>query len=291
MNKKDEDSWKTANRPPVCTSNPIEHLIPSEGKYETLRTVRQECIDHYGQDIISECNKRKVCLSKTCMGRELPWKSETALPYLKELTKGQKIENGLLFIKTDCSTCPIVKSCSSVCDQVANYINRDKTSEPQMTAKEYIEKVPVINVDTTNTSDFSATVPWDALSERRRKVIKMHLYDRRDFKYIAHKLGLNNQARAKYEYYAALTTISEYAIMREFLEESIEKLTSKQQEVLSLVYFDNHTLCEAAEHIKVSKQAVHQMISRVISKYSIKWKRFVWKRGNRVVYNVPKILR
>ena len=287
----DEKQWKKLNKPPACTSNPIEHLIPNKDKYEILRQIREECIDHYGQDIISECNKRKVCLTKKCLGRELPWKSPTALPYLQQLTKTQEIQNGEMFVKTDCSSCPLVKACSNPCSQVLDYIQRDRSMEPQMVAKEHSDKLYAAPIENVDTNTFTTNIPWDALTDRRRKVIKMHLYERRDFKYIANKLNLNNQARAKYEYYAALTTVSEYAIMREFLEGKINKLTEKQQKVLSSVYYDNNNLCEVAANLGISKQAIQQMISRVVNKYEITWPRFVWKKGNRVIYNVPQILK
>lgn len=287
----DEKDWKKLNKPPACTKNPIEHLVPQEDKYEILRTIRQECIDHYGQDIISECGKRKICMTKKCMGRELPWKSPTALPYLKELAKTQNIQNGLLYVQTDCSTCPFAKSCTSVCDQVSDYISRDRTIEPQTIASEHADKMAAVPVDNTSLSTFTTNIPWDILSIRRRQVIKMHLYDRRDFKYIAHKLNLNNQARAKYEYYAALTTISEYATMREFLKDHLDLLTDKQKNVLQSIYYDNNKLCKVAKDIGVSKQAVQQMVARVVNKHEIKWPKFVWKRGNKVIYNVPRILK
>lgn len=283
--------WKEINKPSVCTTNPLEHLIPKNERYETTRKMREECIDHYGRDIVSECSKRKVCLSKKCMGRELPWKSETALPYINELAKTHKIENGLLIIDTDCSSCPMVKSCSSTCNQVTDYVKRDKAMEPQMIAKERSDDLTGEFYDNEDTNTFTANIPWDVLSERRRKVIRMHLYDRRDFKYIANTLMLNNQARAKYEYYAALTTVSEYVTMREFLNENLGDLTDKQQDVLSNVYYDNKNLLDVAVDLGVSKQAIQQMISRVVNKYNIKWPRFVWKSGNKVIYNVPKILK
>ena len=286
-----DKDWKKINRPPACIGNPIEHLIPYENKYEILQQIRQESIDHYGQDIISQCNKRKVCLSKKCMGRELPWKSPTALPYLKELAKTQDIQNGELFIKTDCSSCPLVKTCNSPCQQVTDYINRDSDMEPQMVSKEHSDNLHATPIDNADLNTFTTNIPWDALSDRRKKVIKMHFYERRDFKYIAHKLSLNNQARAKYEYYAALTTISEYATVREFLETNLKHLTVKQQQIMYSVYHDNNSLCNVAANVGVSKQAVQQMISRVIHKYEIKWPKFVWKKGNKVVYNVPKILK
>jgi len=284
------EDWKQSHRAGVCTSNPIEHLIPADELQAVVEAVRQECVTEYGHDVLGECSKRKVCFSKKCLGRELPWKSKTAVPYLKELTKTDKIENDLLFIETDCSSCPIVTTCKTPCKQVTDYLNRDRNTAIKTSANEPFDSVYTIP-DNDNTTSFTTNIPWDALSDRRRTVIKMHLYDRRDFKYIAKELNLNNQSRAKYEYYAALTTVSEYAIVREFLTDNLLKLTDKQQAIMKRVYYDNITLVDVAKEVKVSKQAIQQMVTRVVNKHNIKWTKFVWKKGTKIVYNVPKVLK
>jgi DNA-binding CsgD family transcriptional regulator len=285
-----EKKWKKINRPAACNSNPLDNLITGPDRYDILQKIRQECIDIYGDDIISECNKRKVCFTKKCLGRELPWKSPTAAPYLKRLEETQNISNELMYVSTDCSACPMVKSCASVCAQVSDFISRDKITEPAMNKKQFLEKTVTKTIDNSNERLFAADIPWDALSGRREQIIRLRLYDRHDFKYIASKLNLNNQARAKYEYYAALTTVSEYIVMREFLATNPE-LTVRQKAVLDLVYTSNYKLCQVAEKLGVSKQAVQQLVDRIISKFGIKWPRFVWKKGNRVVYNIPTLLR
>lgn len=286
-----EKQWKYTNKPAVCTANPIEHLLPKDTRLAIINKIKQESMEIYGEDLLTQCNKRKICFTKKCLGRELPWKSPTALPYLLELAKSQKIENELLFIETDCSLCPLVNSCGSPCGQIRDYLARDKTTGPQITSKSNYDKNEIKQVDMENNTKFSINIPWDSLSSRRREVIKLHLYQRHDFKYIADKLKLNNQARAKYEYYAALTTISEYATMREFLNNNSKKLTGKQKKVLELVYMDNRKLQDVADDIGVTKQAIQQMIARVIQKYNIKWPKFVKKQGTRVIYNIPSLLR
>jgi len=285
-----DESFKQSHRTAVCVSNPIEHLIPKDCSQAILEAIKQESIAEYGYDVLGECSKRKVCFSKKCLGRELPWKSKSAFPYLEVLTKTNKIENDLLFIETDCANCKIFDSCKKPCNQVTDYLNRDRNVAIKTSANEPFDSVYTIT-DNGNTTTFTANIPWDALSDRRRAVIKLHLYDRRDFKYIAKELDINNQSRAKYEYYAALTTVSEYAIVREFLSKSLSKLTEKQQVIMKRVYYDNVTLVDVAKESGVSKQAIQQMVTRVVTKHNIKWTKFVWKKGTKIIYNVPKVLK
>ena len=291
MTTKQLESWKKQNKPPACTSNPIEHLIPVENRQEILNKIKQESIDEYSYDVLAQCKKRKVCLQKTCMGRELPWKSPTAKPYLDELAKTQKIENGFLIIKTSCTDCPIRTKCSSTCDQINDFIKRDKTKSPRIISDIYSSNKKSTIHDQKNHNTFSADTPWDILSNRRRKVIQLRQFQNKEYKYIAYKLGLNNQARAKYEYFAALTQISEYSIVREFLRENVEKLTEKQKLVLMEMYYNNKTATETAKIIGTTKQAVQQMQKRVFAKFNVSWKIFVKKRGNKVEYDIPEGLK
>lgn len=287
----DESKWKKLNKPPACSKNPIEQLIPLSIRSEVVQQIKQECIDLYGSDILSECSKRKVCLSKSCLGRELPWKSPTALPYLRILEGTQNIQNGNLYVATDCSVCPIVKSCTSPCHQITDYITRDKVKEPKLINKDNAEKQHIpFSFDSIKES-IVTNIPWDTLTPRRKSVIEMYLYDRRDFKYIAHSLNLNNQARAKYEYYAALTTIAEYTVMRLFFESNKDLLTASQKVVFEDVYYNNKSLCDVASNSNVSKQAVQQMLARVVKKHNISWPRFVKKKQNKVIYNIPQVLK
>lgn len=287
-----EKQFKLINKNSTCTKRPWEYLIPQEDKYAIILKVRQECVEIYGHDF-SECSKRKVCFTKKCMGRELEWKSPTALPYLKEFAKMVGINEGdEYFIQTDCSSCPIYNTCKSTCFQISDYINRDKSLEPKLVYKETVEQYKEDNSYSSQRQNLTnLQIPWDCLPERKAAVIKKYLYQQKDFLSIAKELDLNNQARAKYEFYSALTTLSEVAVMRKFIEDKNTVLDAKQLAILKAIYLEGKTLTEVSEQCKISKQAVQQLIARLVAKYNLKWAVFVKKQGSKLIYNVPEILK
>lgn len=288
----DDKQFKKTNRMAACTENPIEKLIPADIRHETLLKIKNESIDEYGYDVMSECPKRKVCMKKECIGRPLAWKSPTAKPYLDQLATTQKIVNEEMFIVTNCSGCPIVKTCDSLCQQVTDFINRDNSKEPSISYRPMTENLaPEESYEEPEIFNNNLEIPWDILSEHKRDIIKKYVYEQRDFISVAKALGILNQARAKYFLYASLTRLSEYAIMRQFISENKELLTDTQYNVLYNVYFANKKLVEVATDCQVTKQAVSKLIKQVIEKHKIKWYTFVRKEGNKVVYNVPAILK
>jgi len=289
----DEIEFKKQNMHPACTKRPWEYLIPEKIRYETVRQVDQECIEIYGQKF-DECAKRMMCFTKKCIGRPLEWKSPTARPYLEQFAKAKNIPvDGEYFIK-NCDECPIARICKKPCEQVNNYMNRSMIVEPIMFNRDKTDNLEIHQENMfipANSPLLKEQVPWDILSEKRKQIVKKYLYENKDFKFVADQVGINNQARAKYEFYSALTTLSEYAVMRKFLAESFDQLSEKQFQVLNFIYNGNKTLTQAAEEFKISKQAAQQLLSRVLKKHSLKWTIFVKKRGNKVIYNVPEVLK
>jgi predicted DNA-binding protein YlxM (UPF0122 family) len=79
--------------------------------------------------------------------------------------------------------------------------------------------------------------------------------------------------------------------MRKFLEEHGDELTHKQRCTLIMLYKTNFTLKQVAFVEEMSKQAVQQILTRVIDKYNIKWTVFVKKVGGKVIYNVPELFK
>jgi predicted DNA-binding protein YlxM (UPF0122 family) len=288
----DEKKFKHTYKPPACTQQPWKFLIPAEIREDTLRKIRQETVEAYGYSM-DECPKRMVCFTKECIGRPLPWKSETAKPYLDKLSKTHSIKNEDLYIN-NCGGCPIAKTCTSSCPQVNDWIKRSESIEPklvyQKSLEQHVDKTPQQFEDGPPTfSDLK--IPWDSLPDRKASVIKKYLFQQKDFLTIANELDLNNQARAKYEFYSALTRLSEVAVMRKFIEEKDTELDQKQLDILNAIYQDGKTLTEISEQYSISKQAVQQLVSRIIDKYRIKWSIFVRKQGGKVIYNVPEILK
>lgn len=274
----------------ACTTAPWELLIPLKDRKETIRTIKQESIENYGEDF-TECPKRLVCIGSECIGRPLPWKSKTAQPYLEKLSKTQSIKDGELYVQS-CNVCPIAKTCKSTCSQVTDFINRRKTEEAELVLREDIEHVE-LPLESTRASEEvkSLQVPWDVLPADKQQLVREYLYNFKDFKSTSEKLDLNNQARAKYEFYAALTRLSEFGVMRKFLNENSHKLTNSQKEVLGRVYFGKMNYEEVAKSLKITKQAVSNIVNRTIKKHNIKWTSFVTKKGKKINYNVPLILK
>lgn len=287
-----ELEFKKETKMAACTSPPWAMLIPPRDRPELIRRIRQECIDEYGHSF-DECPKRLTCFKRECIGRPLPWKSKTAKPYLEQLTKTQNIKDGELFITTDCSTCPMVSMCKSPCNQVLDFIEREKAVEPNIDYRndtEHYKREPE-NFEPANFKFHAEDIPWDVLPKRKQEVIKKYLYEGRDFRYVGETLGLNNQARAKYEFYAAMTKLSEYAIVRNFIIENNNKLTVRQQQIFGMVYFDNMSFIDVANNLHISKQSVQQTVARVLKKYNVTWKTYVKKRGNKVLYSVPQLFK
>lgn len=288
-----DSDFKRNNKPPACTQAPWKRLIPPEDRERVMREIRQECIDIYGHPM-DECPKRKVCWTKQCMGRPLPWDSPTARPYLEELKKTQKIVEGEMIVQ-DCSGCPIANTCKRPCMQIEDFINKAKVKEPQLHYKESLDNFLADDHRDMLQSDFELLqgkfdVPWDILNERKKQVVHKYLYEQRDFKYVADSLGLSNQAAAKYEFYSALNKLSEYGVMRQFLTNNQSKLSDKQKNILNEVYFNNTSLTNTAKKLNITKQAVSVAIRRVIKIYGIKWHTFVRKSGNKVIYNLVEVI-
>jgi len=288
----DENKFKQLNKFPVCTRSPFEFLIPYKERQETLLKIKNESIDKYGEDLSTECTKRLVCLGD-CLGRPLP-NVPTAQPFLKELQKTQIIKNNELFI-SGCNNCPILKNCTKSCPTINDYINRNNTREPKIIYQNsYIDKYDH-NIDEDNISLTKIlnelAIPWDALSAKKIEIVKMYIYQERDFKYIANNFKLNNEAEAKYIFYSSLNKLSEFGIMRKFFEDNENDLTETQKNAIRLVYYDNLSLDNVAKILGTSKQAISNLLSRIITTYNIKWHKFVTKKNGQPVYQVLEIIK
>lgn len=286
-----EKDFKKTFKPPACTMAPWYNLIPVAHRDTIMRQIRQETIEAYGYPM-DECPKRKTCLTKSCMGRPLPWKSETAKPYLEQLKATHNIKNDELFL-VNCDTCPIVKTCKSPCHQINDYLNRAKNKEPELVAQNTLENysTPSIELDTKPTIFQSQNVPWDCLTDTRQSVVKKYLYEGKDFLTISKELDLTNQARVKYEFYSALTRLSEFAVMRKFIDDYADELTHKQRTILIMIYKANLSLTSIASIEDTSKQAVQQVLTRVVDKYNIRWTVFVRRENGKTIYNVPGLFK
>lgn len=291
--------FQQVNKPATCTSPPWQVYIPFRDRPEILRRIRQETIDAYGISY-DECPKRLTCFSKECLGRPLPWASKTAQPLLKQLVETHKTKlnpetNEVeLLVSTDCRECPIYKSCTKPCNQALDYTGRDKSMEitlDYVETTDNLDQIEVYEPSEYKTKYTPADIPWHILKEKRRKIVQMKMFEHRDFRHIAEVLGLYNQAPAKYDFYSALTSITKYANIKEFVKNNPEKLTARQKEILDLYLNENLNYVEMSKRLGVSKQSIQQVISHVVKKHKIKWQVFVKKKGHKTIYNVPEKLK
>jgi DNA-directed RNA polymerase specialized sigma24 family protein len=287
-----ELEFKKINRPSSCTTPPWAAVIDPKDRPEVLRKIRDECVDIYGYSF-DECPKRLTCWGKSCAGRPLPTESPTARPYLEKLEKTHSVVSDELFITTNCQTCPIFKKCKSPCNQVLDFIDRSKKSEPALSYRDSIANLEpeMAILEPANLLVNGEDIPWDCISSKKAEIIRKYLYEQFNYRHIADLLNLNNQARVKYEFYSAVTKLSEYAAVRKFLATNESKLTERQREIFNLVYRRNLTFVKTAELLGISKQSTQQAVSRVIKRYNVKWKVYVKKRGNKVIYSVPEVFK
>lgn len=288
----DEIKFKKESKMSACSSPPWQIFIPVKDRPEILRAIRNECLDIYGKSF-DECENRLTCFKKVCVGRNLPWLSPTAKPYLDKLTKTQNIVDNKMVIATDCSTCPIVTKCKSPCNQILDFIEREKSIEPLIQFKDSVENVVYVEqrIEAKVETPLTDVIPWDVLTPRRQEVVRKYILEGRDYRSIAVALGLYNQAWSKYEMYAAITKLSKYATIRKFLEQERKNLTTRQVEIFDLVYNKNMSLVQVAAKLSISKQAVHRTISRILTKYHVVWSSYVKKKGNKVTYHVPEMFK
>lgn len=291
---KEELKFKKTFKNGACLSSPITYLIPANIRKETLLAIKNELLDK-GLESHVECPKRFVCqLKGKCLGRPLEVESKTAQPYLKQLELTGKVVNGEYFVE-GCETCPIAKTCSKTCFQVDQFVNRHRTQEPYINYRDNLEisNFPEIDaiLDVFGDKAENLEIPYDCLNEVNKEVIRMYLYEQRDFASTAKATGLANGAAAKKMFYYSLNQLAETANMRKFITEGRGKLTYVQLKILEEVYLNNKSLTDVAYEMQISKQSVSQTIAKVIENNNIKIPRFVKKSKDKVTYNVPLLFK
>ena len=287
-----DSKFKKEYKMPACASAPWANLIPASERAEVIRIINEETIEAIGYDL-SSCPKRFTCFGKHCIGRPLPYCSKTALPYLEKLEKTQNIVNEELFISTDCNSCPIFKTCNTPCNQVLDFIERDKKSEPKLTYSIINDKVmtEAVSLEPANFVVDASDIPWDVLTSDKAELIRKYFFEGLNYAHVASLTNLSNKSFAKYKMYWAINKLTKFAVIRKFIKNNSNKFTSRQLEVFDLVYIKNYTMKRTAEHLGISRQAVQNIINTTLKNNNVKWPVFIKRKGNKIIYNIPKVLR
>lgn len=286
----EENKFKQQYKSAACSRAPWASVIERGKRDSIMRQIRIECVQAYGYDL-DTCPSRLTCIGKSCLGREMPYKSPTALPYLKKMEKLGLIKDQQYYVK-DCNDCPIRKSCTSVCPMMNDFLNRHQKKQPDLVYQESVDNYsPEPLEQPTLPSELSGlTLPWDCLKDAWKLIVKLRLEERKDFLTISSTCNLFDQAAAKKEFYYALTKLAEYAIVREFIKEKKEYLTLGQYEILKAKYIDNKSREQIAKEHNITYNAVRHKISKTLKKHKVEWPIYVKKEKGKLIYNIPKVL-
>lgn len=287
----DEKKFKKIHKPAACTEQPWASLVDPDNKFSILNKIREESILLHGESL-DACPKRKVCFTKTCMGRPLPVKSPAFKPYLEQLKKTHNIVNDELYIDT-CGSCQIKTSCKSLCHQMNDFLKRDSDPSPNLIFQDNLENYPseLQMGDTVNSKNFDISLCWEVIPENKAAIIKKYLYQQKDFEIVAKELNISNKALAKYEYYSTLNKLAEFSVMRKFIKDNQSDLTENQQLVLNMVYYGNKNLTQTAKELNITTESVRRTILRVVEANKLSWPIFVRKEQGKLIYNIPEILK
>lgn len=133
-------------------------------------------------------------------------------------------------------------------------------------------------------------LPIDILNDRKKTIVKDYIYNKKTFTIIGKELNIN-KTQVKYEFYSALTTMSRTAAFRNLLAVHKASIRPKQVKVVEEVYIHGKSLTEVALRTGKSKQAISQLLNRLVKRYNLKWKVFVKKKEGRLIYNTEKVVK
>ena len=288
----EQNKFKSQYKFASCSRAPWASVIEKGQRDSVMRQIRLECLQIYGYEM-DTCPKKEVCLGKSCLGRELPWKSPTAKPYLDKMEQMGLLTNKEYIVQANCNNCPIKPTCTAVCPQINDFMARHTKKQPDLVLKDtldnYVLEAP--EPPSENTFISGLPLPFDCLNKASQTVVKLRMNKRTDFLTISKECSLFDQSEAYYIFYRSLTKLSEYAILRRFLKEKGSILTLGQKEILEKRYIHNKDLKDIAKDRGTSIQNIQQIIARVIKANKISWPIYVKRSGNKTVYAVPEVLR
>lgn len=292
---RDDWKYKQKYKPAACTQPIWSSVIPADKRLEILRLIRNET-QNEGRNL-DECPKRKICITKDCLGRTLPWGSETARPYLEQLELTHDIRvNPIsgekeLFLST-CQTCPLkaANTCNrQPCNQVLDQIKKDESVEPSIEFRDDISNISFSTED-NSASNYPHTIdeiPMEVLTDRKKEIVQQYAIESRDFRAIGKNVldKDNKQAFVKLEFHSAMSKLKKVSLVREFIKEKGHLLTERQYAIFNLVFLENQTMVAVAKEFQVSKQNIQQIISKILKKHNIVFQPYVKMHNNQPKYS------
>lgn len=294
--------FKKKNRPALCTEDPFLAIVPRNKVHEILNIARQRSRDAGMDDYDLGCPKRYIC-EGDCTGRPVPTHVPELKPYIKKL-QHLISPDGMMYVNK-CAKCPVAKTCKKVCDQIADYMERGKNKEditnkfdetttpldfnlgswvadsedqkPGVLAK-LIERYGSIQ-------DTIENMPWGAISEKRGRLVRLYIFEGKDFRACATELGYSNAVIARNEFYRSLTTLSRFATARFFIEEHRDEISDLDYELLQLRYYKFLTVDQISQQLNIRVGTVRSRLFRFISKSKLRYMKYV-SRGKVVPSNI-----
>lgn len=292
-------NFKKKNRPPLCTEDPFLGIVPRDKVHEILNIARQRSRDAGLDDYDLGCPKRFTC-DGNCTGRPVPNNIPELQPYIKKL-QHLIAPDGLMYV-SKCKACPIAKTCKRVCNQVADYMDRGKNKE-DITNKFDVSQTSTdfalgrwVSNDSDDAQpgvlvklierygsiqDTIENMPWGAINKKRARLVRMYIFEGKDFRACAVELGYSNGTVARNEFYRSLTTLSKFATVRYFVEEHRDEISDLDHELLQLRYYKFFTVNEIAKQLNLPVGTVRSRLFRFINKSGLKYVKYVNK--NKVI--------
>jgi hypothetical protein len=288
-----DTQFKKKNKPALCTLDPVMAVVPKAKFHELQNIVRQKLRDS-GLDYDSGCPKRHTCLGN-CTGRPIYHQVDELKPYIDKI-RHLIAPDGMIYLK-GCGTCPIKSTCKKTCNQVSDFMDRNKNKEdlvnklePAIVTTDFAlshwvgddtESQPGILSELISRygsiQDTIENLPWGAINDKRQRLIRMYVFEGKDFRASAIELGYSNGNVARNEFYRSLTTLSKFATVRYFIEQHRDEISDFDYELLQLRYYKFLSVNEISKLLILPVGTIRSKLFRFLKKSKTKYSRFVVK--------------
>lgn len=288
-----DTQFKKKNKPALCTLDPVMSAVPKDKFHEIQNIVKQKLRDA-GLDYDSSCPKRHTC-SGNCTGRPIYHQVDELKPYIDKI-RHLIAPDGMIYL-SGCQTCPIVKTCKSTCNQVSDFMNRHSNKEDLIIKMEPVQVSTDyaisnwVSEDTESNPGILAELierygsiqntieqlPWGAINDKRQRLIRMYVFEGKDFRASANELGYSNGNVARNEFYRALTVLSKYATVRYFIEQHRDEISDVEYELLQLRYYKFLSVMEISSETGLPIGTIRSKLFRFLKKSKTTYSKYVLK--------------